>query len=280
LRRAACSGSVNVSRRRPSSRNLRWLRDARDRSATSRGRFVVCGTWSGLGGNGIGSIYFLCKATGVVAPSKSTLMLLGERPLPIMVPVVILARGLRAIPSSFSLQRRPVAKSKSSSVINHIGAKPKMPHDAEPLNQPKRISFKGIAVQVGILNSGDAHARQIQRFCCGARQCDTGAYGMPCPRRQRWGRCRRRWWRGLRGGIIGTGSLGGRRFRAGLRFAAAFGALLVPGRHRLAVLAADTKNAAAVVMAPDSIVVRPQAIAIPKRAPQHSSFLWLGLRSY
>ena len=82
------------------------------------------------------------------------------------------------------------------------------------------------------------------------------------------------------GGIIATGSLGGRRFRAGLRFAAAFGALLVPGRHRLAVLAADTKNAAAVVMAPDSIVVRPRAIAIPKRAPQHSSFLWLGLRSY
>jgi hypothetical protein len=36
-----------------------------------------------------------------------------------MVPVLLVVRGLRAIPSSFSLQREPIAKLKIS-IINYI----------------------------------------------------------------------------------------------------------------------------------------------------------------
>ena len=83
----------------------------------ARGRFDAGGAFSAAE---IGSIYFLCKGGGVAEPSKRTLTLLGEWLLPTMVPVLLVARRLRAIPSSFSLQREPIAKLKISSVINYI----------------------------------------------------------------------------------------------------------------------------------------------------------------
>jgi hypothetical protein len=88
-------------------------RSSSNRSARSRGR---CGTGAS-GSADISSTYFLCKDSGLEEPSNRTRTLLVERPLPTMVPALVVARGLRAYPSRLSLQRAPIAKSKISSAI-------------------------------------------------------------------------------------------------------------------------------------------------------------------